>query len=322
MFRFPGQVSMRFALASLLAVAAVTGCKSKQDAAIEQAKKQAAATGQAQQVVYTDSNGNTVTSVVQPPQPGQTGQTITTTVTPKPTGATLPAQQAADATAPSATNPTGAVPAPATTDAAGQPVPQQTASTTAQPAPMPAAATESSPVVRPVEPPKRLAAGTSLSVRIDQSISAKSIPDGTRFTGEVIEPVTDANGNTVIPKLARVSGEVDGTKGRGHFKGAATIELRLTSINLRGREYPLETSDTTRTQKGKGKRTAAFIGGGSGLGALIGGLAGGGRGALIGGLAGAGAGTAGAGLTGNRDLVIPAESVVRFRLADELVIRQ
>jgi hypothetical protein len=34
----------------------------------------------------------------------------------------------------------------------------------------------------------------------------------------------------------------------------------------------------------------------------------------------AGAGTAGAGLTGNRDLVIPAESIVRFKLADELVI--
>jgi hypothetical protein len=64
-----------------------------------------------------------------------------------------------------------------------------------------------------------------------------------------------------------------------------------------------------------------MIGGGSGLGLLIGGLAGGGTGALIGGLAGAGAGTAGAGLTGNRDLVIPAESSVHFKLADELVIQ-
>jgi hypothetical protein len=38
-------------------------------------------------------------------------------------------------------------------------------------------------------------------------------------------------------------------------------------------------------------------------------------------LAGAGAGTAGAGLTGNRDLVIPAESIVHFKLKDELVIQ-
>jgi len=56
------------------------------------------------------------------------------------------------------------------------------------------------------------------------------------------------------------------------------------------------------------------------LGALIGGLAGGGKGALIGGLAGAGAGTVGAGATGNRDLVIPAETVLRFRLSNELVL--
>ena len=54
--------------------------------------------------------------------------------------------------------------------------------------------------------------------------------------------------------------------------------------------------------------------GGGGLGAIIGGIAGGGKGALIGGLAGAGAGTAGAGLTGNKEIVIPAETPLTFRL--------
>jgi hypothetical protein len=58
-----------------------------------------------------------------------------------------------------------------------------------------------------------------------------------------------------------------------------------------------------------------LIGGGGGLGALIGGLAGGGKGALIGGLAGAGAGTAGAAYTGNKDVVIPSESRITFRLS-------
>jgi hypothetical protein len=73
--------------------------------------------------------------------------------------------------------------------------------------------------------------------------------------------------------------------------------------------------------KGKGKRTATLAGGGAGLGALIGGLAGGGKGALIGGLAGAGAGTAGAAYTGNKDVVIPAETVVTFRLTAPLTVR-
>jgi hypothetical protein len=100
------------------------------------------------------------------------------------------------------------------------------------------------------------------------------------------------------------------------------LELRLTSLTLNGTRYPLETRDLTRTKKGKGKRSAAFIGGGTGLGMLIGGVASGGTGLLIGGLAGAGGGTALGGLTGNRDIVIPAESIVRFRLADDLTLQQ
>jgi hypothetical protein len=56
-----------------------------------------------------------------------------------------------------------------------------------------------------------------------------------------------------------------------------------------------------------------MIGGGAGLGALIGGLAGHGKGAIIGGLAGAGAGTA-ASTTGSKDVVIRPESVITFRL--------
>jgi hypothetical protein len=65
-----------------------------------------------------------------------------------------------------------------------------------------------------------------------------------------------------------------------------------------------------------------MVGGGAGGGALIGGLAGGGKGALIGGLIGAGAGTGGAAFTGNRDVTLPAETGLRFRLVKPLEIRQ
>ena len=66
--------------AMMLAFVMLAGCKSKEDAAIEKAKQQAAATGQAQQVVSTDKNGNVTTTTVQPPAPGQTAQAVTTTV--------------------------------------------------------------------------------------------------------------------------------------------------------------------------------------------------------------------------------------------------
>ena len=76
----------------------------------------------------------------------------------------------------------------------------------------------------------------------------------------------------------------------------------------------VSTTEYEQAEKGKGKRTAGMIGGGGGGGALIGGLAGGGKGALIGGLIGAGAGTAGAAFTGNKDVIIPSETIVRFTL--------
>jgi hypothetical protein len=90
---------------------------------------------------------------------------------------------------------------------------------------------------------------------------------------------------------------------------------------MNGTQYPLTTRDLARSKKGKGKRSTAMIAGGSGLGMLVGGVASGGTGLLVGGLVGGGAGTAAAGLTGNRDIDIPAETVVHFRLAADLVVQ-
>lgn len=278
--------------ASALMMVALNGCKSKQDAAIEQAKKQAASTGQTQTVTTTDKNGNTVTTTVQPPAPGQKDEVVTTTVTPK-AAAANPAQASA---APDAA--AGTVAAPATTTAAAAP----------PPAPAP-------------PPTVNVPAGTPLAIRIDHTISAKHSHAGEKFTGEIVDPVTGANGNVVIPKGSDVGGVVVVAHKRGHFKGASTIELRLTSLTLNGKTYPLETRDFREHKKGKGKRTAGLIAGGSGLGMLIGGVASGGTGLVVGGLAGAGAGTLGAGLTGNKDLVIPAESIVHFKLSDDLEIQ-
>jgi hypothetical protein len=280
-----------------LALAILVGCQSKQDAAIENAKKQAAATGQAQQVVSTDKNGNVTTTTVQPPAPGQTGQAMTTTVTP---AAAAPVGGAA----------VNGVPANTPAVAGGQPAAVQ---------PAPAAAPGGDPVVRPAD--INVPAGTSLAIRINQHISVKTSHEGDRFDGEVVEPVSDENGHVAIPKGTPVGGIIDASHKRGHFKGASILELRLTSLTLNGTRYPVATGDLTRTKKGKGKRSAAFIGGGTGLGMLIGGVATGGTGLLIGGLAGAGAGTALGGLTGNKDIEIPAESIVRFKLADNLVLQ-
>src|ERR1700722_11488122 len=76
------QYSARTIAAMTLMLVMLAGCKSKQDDAIDKAKQQAAATGQPQQVVSTDKNGNVTTTTVQPPAPGQTAQAVTTTAAP------------------------------------------------------------------------------------------------------------------------------------------------------------------------------------------------------------------------------------------------
>ena len=127
-----------------------------------------------------------------------------------------------------------------------------------------------------------------MAVRVDQRISVKTSRPGETFTGEIVEPIMASDGNLLVPKGTRVKGVVDASHRRGRFKGASLLELRLTAMTLNGSEYPVRTRDLTERKKGKGKRTAGFIGGGSGLGMLIGGLASGGTGLVIGGLAGGG----------------------------------
>jgi hypothetical protein len=280
--------------AMALCVAMLAGCASQQDKAIAAAKKQATATGQAQQVVSVDKNGNTTTTTVQPPAPGQTAQAVTTTVTP----AAAAAPGTANGSAPA--QPGGPM------YANGAPAPS---------GPVPGGA----PVIRPAD--VNIPAGSELTIRINRRIDVKHTPVGARFDGEVVEAWTDGNGRVILPKGTPVGGVVDESHRRGHFKGRSVLELRLTSLTLNGTEYPLSTHDLRETKKGKGKRSSALIGGGSGLGMLIGGVATGGVGLVVGGLVGGGAGTAAAGLTGNRDLDIPAESSVRFRLADDLTLQ-
>lgn len=225
----------------------------------------------------------------------KTGTTTTTVVQPPAAGQTAPTVTT------TATPPAAGAPAPA----AQEPV------VSAVPPPPP-----------PPPPPVSIAAGTSLAIRIDQRIRVKTARAGDKFTGEVVEPVTASDGSTLVPKGALVGGVVDVAHRRGHFKGRSELELQLTSLTLNGKAYALTTRDLVSTKKGKGKRSTAMIAGGTGLGMLIGGVATGGVGLVVGGMVGGGAGTALAGMTDNRDIDIKAESVVHFKLAEELVVEQ
>jgi hypothetical protein len=163
--------------------------------------------------------------------------------------------------------------------------------------------------------------GTVLEVRLNQTLSSKSSQTGETFSAVVESPVS-VGGKVAIPKGAEASGTVVDAKALGKFKGGARLQIRLDSVSFGGNNYAVDTTSVARSAKGKGKRTAVMIGGGAGLGALIGGLAGGGKGAAIGGLVGAGAGTGGAYFTGNKDVVLPAEALLSFKLLKAVDVKQ
>jgi hypothetical protein len=190
----------------------------------------------------------------------------------------------------------------------------------------PATASSASPAAKqpnppPPPPPIVVPSGTSLTITLDQTIDTKTNSSGDRFAASLAEPVT-IGGATVIPQGAHATGTVVEADSAGKIKGGAVLALTLDSVTVNGQKYQLQTAEFEEAGKGRGKRSAVGAGGGAAFGAIVGALAGGGKGAAIGALAGGGAGTAGAAFTGKRDISLPAETRLHFRLTQPVSINQ
>lgn len=183
------------------------------------------------------------------------------------------------------------------------------------------ATANNAPAPEAPKPPLVVPSGTTVTIRLGSALGSKLSQSGDRFTGSVAKDVVVEN-TVAIPRGAGVAGTVVDAKPLGRFKGGAALEIRINSINVNGTELPVQASARSFTLKGKGKRTGVMAGGGAALGGIIGGLAGGGKGAAIGLAAGAGAGGAGAAFTGNKEIVLPAESTIAFELRKSIEINQ
>jgi len=171
----------------------------------------------------------------------------------------------------------------------------------------------------PAPQPIVIPAGTILHVTVDQSISSKTANAGDPFDASLAESVW-VHGQAVLRRDTRVTGVVTSAKSAGRFRGRAELGLALDAVTVDGQHYRLHTSSVAEETNARGKRTAIGAGGGAAFGAILGAIAGGGKGAAIGAMAGGGAGTAGAAFTGKRDIVIPAETRLAFRLERSVAV--
>jgi hypothetical protein len=160
-------------------------------------------------------------------------------------------------------------------------------------------------------------AGTPVTVRLQNSISSASAIPGQSFDFTLVEPLV-IEGKTVALAGAPGQGRVIAARQSGRLHNAGYLRIGMASIEINGKQVPVQSSSIFISGGRYAKRNMAYIGGGAGAGALIGAIAGGGRGALIGSAVGAGAGTGAAYATGKKEVGFAAERSLTFKLTQPL----
>jgi hypothetical protein len=156
-------------------------------------------------------------------------------------------------------------------------------------------------------PALSLPAGTKLMVRLDQQLDSSSAIVGQSWTGTLVNDIPVGK-RVALKSGTHVDGLVVAVKRGGHLRNSGSLSLRLIRVN----DGAVATDVLTRDKDGHWKSSVTKIGGGTAIGAAIGGLTGGVTGALVGGAVGATTGTVAAATTGKKDAAIPTEAVLTF----------
>ena len=153
--------------------------------------------------------------------------------------------------------------------------------------------------------------GTSIRVRMIDSLSSEKTQVGDTFRGTLDEPI-QVNGREVYPKGADVIGRVTDAHPTGRLSEPGELDLVLNTVSSGTVAASINVDPLVIKGESHAKSNATKIGGGAVLGAVIGAIAGGGKGAAIGTVAGGAAGTGAAAATGKKPAVVDSEAVLTF----------
>jgi hypothetical protein len=189
--------------------------------------------------------------------------------------------------------------------------PSAMAPASAAPAPMTSAA-DSKTVTVP--------AGTTLMVRMIDSVDSDKNRVGDRFRASLEQDLT-VDGVVVASRGTDVYGRLAEAKEAGRIQGKSQLKLELTDLLIDNKLQPIMTGDYEVSGSSRGASTAKRVGGGAAVGAIIGAIAGGGKGAAIGAGVGAGAGTAVQVLTKGEQVHVPSETLLDFRIEQPFTVQ-
>lgn len=216
--------------------------------------------------------------------------------------------------------------APARQDPAPAPA-SQYSQQYAQPAPPPQQMQQpQAPALPPPPPPQphsvTLQAGTTLQVRLGETLTTKKNVTGDKFTATLSAPLV-IDGFVIAERGARAEGRIVEADKAGKVKGVSQLMLELTRVSTSdGQNIAIHTLTYTKEGDKATGKDAAKVGGGAALGAIIGAIAGGGRGAAIGAGAGGAAGAGDVMLTRGPDCVIPVETHLSFKVQEPVTITE
>jgi hypothetical protein len=201
---------------------------------------------------------------------------------------------------------------------------------------MPATPPPTPPVTAPVTRPRppapaapttvTLPAGAHFGMAATDTITSRTAKPGDAFTAQVVEDVRNAAGKVVIPAGSQVSGTITDVKPAPNPNTPGTLTLAVSSVTIRGTNYPLEaTIDSVATvRKGRGITTgdAAKVGAGAAAGAILGRVIGGNKkGTIIGGIVGGAVGAGVAQTSKDSDIVLPAGAHIIVTVTKALTVR-
>jgi hypothetical protein len=160
-----------------------------------------------------------------------------------------------------------------------------------------------------------------LQLRASEAVDSKRAKDGEPVQFTVIQDVT-MGGVLAIPRGATMHGVITESKnvGSGDLAGSSVLALKLTSLDLGGRSYPLDSDQFKVKSPNKAGQTVGSAVGGGVIGAIIGCAVGRGAGCAIGAGAGVAAGTAASAASPGPRAWIPAEALVTFHLKSPLTV--
>lgn len=175
------------------------------------------------------------------------------------------------------------------------------------------------PRYEPATGPVTVPAGALLQARTNEAVSSKHATPGTPVQFTLIQDVT-VGGMLAIPRGATLHGVVTDANQSGKLAGHADLALALTSFDLGGRNYPIQSDQFRVKSPSKAGETVNNAVAGGILGTIVGCIAGRGIGCAVGAGAGAAAGTAASAASPGPNAWIPPEALVVFRLAAPVTV--